>query len=154
MLQIEKKDNQQSTLIPHLQPLYFWFQHIMVPSKILHCFFIGQYRLCQKKLYNLVLNIKNCCRIIYPSHFTVWIIRFFSCKLIFVSFKLDIHKLRYCYLFEPINFLLVLDIYSARYPYLNCIDGIEQQTNKISVKWINRFKQWVWLVNCYQKVLS
>ena len=35
--------------------------------------------------------------------------------------------------------------HSVRYPYLNCIDGIEQETNKISVKWINRFKQWVWV---------
>ena len=64
------------------------------------------YRLCQKKLYNLVLNIKNICRIIYPSHFTVWIVRFFSCNLFFVSFKLDILKLRYCHLSEAINFLL------------------------------------------------
>ena len=35
--------------------------------------------------------------------------------------------------------------HTARYLYLNCIDGIEQQTNKISVKWINSFKQWVWV---------
>ena len=34
---------------------------------------------------------------------------------------------------------------SARYPYLNYIAGIEQQTNKVSVKWINRFKQWGWV---------
>ena len=39
----------------------------------------------------------------------------------------------------------------ARYPYLNCIDGIEQQTQKISVKWINRFKQWVWVGQRLQK---
>ena len=64
------------------------------------------YRLCQKKLYNLVLNIQNIFRISYQSHFTVWIVLFFSCNLFFVSFKLDIHKLRYCHLSEPINFLL------------------------------------------------
>ena len=67
--------------------------------------------------------------------------RSFSCKLIFVSFKLDINKLRNCHFSEPINFLPVN--YSARYAYLNCIVGIEQQTNKISVKWVNRFEQWV-----------
>ena len=61
-----------------------------------------------EKLYNLVLNSKkkgkmqSYCR----SHFTVWIVHFFSCKTNFVSFKLDIHKLRYCHLSEPINFLL------------------------------------------------
>ena len=31
--------------------------------------------------------------------------------------------------------------HSARYPYLKCIGGIEQQTEKIRVKWTNRFKQ-------------
>ena len=41
-----------------------------------------------------------------PSHFTVSIVRFFSCKSNFVSFKLDIFQLRYCHLSEPISFLL------------------------------------------------
>ena len=36
----------------------------------------------------------------------MWIVCFFSCKLNFVSFKLDIHKLRYCHLSKQINFLL------------------------------------------------
>ena len=43
--------------------------------------------------------------------------------------------------------------HSARYPYLNCIDGIEQQTSKISVKWINRFKQWVWVGQALPKCI-
>ena len=41
-----------------------------------------------------------------PSHFTVWMVCFFSCKSNFIPLKLDIHKLRYCHLSEPINFLL------------------------------------------------
>ena len=41
---------------------------------------VGIYWLCQKKLYNLVLNIKNYWRIIYLSNFTVWKVCFFSCK--------------------------------------------------------------------------
>ena len=41
--------------------------------------------------------------------------------------------------------------HSARCAYLNCIDGIEQQTNKIRMKWVNRFKQWVWVGQALQK---
>ena len=41
-----------------------------------------EYLLCQKKIYNLVLNILNNCRI-------VWIVNFFNCKLNFVSFKFN-----------------------------------------------------------------
>ena len=85
----------------------------------------------------------------------MWIVRFFNWKLIFVSFKLDIHKLRYCHFSEPINFLLgpVQWNQSARYPYLNCIDGIEQQPKKISVKWINRLKQWDLVVQALPKII-
>ena len=43
--------------------------------------------------------------------------------------------------------------HNAKNPYLNCIDGIEQQTNKISVKWTNRFKQWVWVGEALPKCI-
>ena len=73
-----------------------------------HLCYNNIYRLCQKKIYNLELNIKNNCRIICPLHFTVYVVCFFSCILNFVSFNLDTHKLRYHHFCEPINFLLGL----------------------------------------------
>ena len=100
-------------------------------------------RLCQKNLHNFVLNIKNSCRSSCPLHFIAWIDRFFNCLLNFVSFKVNIHKLRYCHLSKlnqsstwasPVN-------HNARYPYRKRINGIEQETNKVSVTWINRFRQ-------------
>ena len=68
----------------------------------------------------------------------VWIVPFFSCKLNFVSFKLDIYKLRYCHLSQPIDFLLGL---------VKWISMLDILTWTALMKSNNRQTRWVWSVN-------
>ena len=77
----------------------------LMSSHVLLCF---HYQLCQKKVHNFVLNIKNICRITCSLDFAAWI-SFLQLQLNF--FKLNIYKLRmyqyqYCHLSESIYFYL------------------------------------------------
>ena len=91
------------------------------------------------KWYNLVLNINKYLYNYLPISFHSANSPFLYLQIIFffhsnwTSISWDIFN-QFSTWAGPMN-------HSARYPYLNCIDGIEQQTNKISVKWVNRFKQ-------------